>query len=361
MHTDWSTDRPTTWPADSRPVRLALIGAGVFARDAHLPSLLRRPDRFEIAAVYSRSAESAQALARAIPYPVAQFTDLDALLARPDIEAVDIVLPIPVMPTVIAQALAAGKHVLSEKPIAPTVAAGRALLAQSAHRSQPQSLLPVWMVGENWRYEEAFRRAAQLVHERTIGAPVTCSWAIHSPMTPSSKYYHTAWRRDSSIPGGLLLDGGVHHAAILRLILGEIVEVRAVARQVSPDLHPLDTLSASLRFASGALGNYLVTYATAAPWPAALHIAGSSGALRVLRDRIELIRNGATETIACTGFDGVEKELLAFAEAIRTGAPHLNPPEEALADLAVIEAMLIAASTGEAVNPTELGAVRPSR
>jgi predicted dehydrogenase len=227
MSTDWSTDQPTAWPADSRPVRLALIGAGVFARDAHLPSLLRRPDHFEIAAVYSRSTESAQALAQAIPYPVAQYTDLDALLARPDIEAVDIVLPIAAMPAIVAQALAAGKHVLSEKPIAPTVAAGRALLAQSAHRSQPQGLLPVWMVGENWRYEEAFRRAAQLVHEGTIGSVVTCSWAVHSPMTPSSKYYHTAWRRDSSIPGGLLLDGGVHHAAILRLILGEIVEVRA--------------------------------------------------------------------------------------------------------------------------------------
>ena len=90
------------------PIRLAIIGAGIFARDAHVPSLLRHPDRFEIVAIYSRTESSARSLAAHIPYPVEIFTDLDALLSRPDIEAVEILLPINGLPDAIRKSLDAG-------------------------------------------------------------------------------------------------------------------------------------------------------------------------------------------------------------------------------------------------------------
>jgi predicted dehydrogenase len=332
----------------SEPIlRLALVGAGVFARDAHVPSLLRHPDRFRIAAVYSRTQATAASLAQVIPYPVPLFTDLDALLAQPEVDAVDILLPIAVAPDAIRRSLAAGKHVISEKPIAPDTATARRLLADYAHHPQT-----VWMVGENWRYEAAFLTAADLVREGAIGAPLTCHWAIYSPVTSQSKYYHTRWRRDSSFPGGFVLDGGVHHMATLRLILGEITEVTATARQVYRDLPPLDTLAATLRFANGCLGTYLATYATGAPWPPHLYIAGERGSLRVQRREVEIARGGKTDRIECAGFDGVEKELLAFAQSIRTGAPHLNTPEQALADLAVMEAIL--ASAARSGRPTQV-------
>ena len=76
------------------------------------------------------------------------------------------------------------------------------------------------------------------------------------------------------------------------------------------------------------------------PWAPALHIAGDGGALRIERGRIDLTRSGATETIACAARDGLDNELAAFADAIQRGLPHRNSPEEALADLAVVEQML---------------------
>ncbi len=328
------------------PLRLALIGAGVFVRDAHLPSLLRHPDRFRIAAIYSRTQATAETLGQAIPYPVPRFTDLDALLAQPDVDAVDVVLPIAVMPDVMHRVLAAGKHLISEKPIAPDTTTARRLLADYAHHPQT-----VWMVGENWRYEAAFLRAAELVADGVIGTPLTCHWAIFSPVTPQSKYYHTLWRRNSSFPGGFLLDGGVHHIATLRLILGEITEVTAAARLVRDDLPPLDTLATTLRFANGCLGTYLASYATAAPWPPHLHIVGSGGSLRVQRREVEVTRDGKTERFECDGFNGVEQELIAFAESVQTGAPHRNTPAAALADLAVMEAILTSAANGNSPTP----------
>jgi predicted dehydrogenase len=336
----------TSQAAGDHPVRLALVGAGIFARDAHVPSLLRLGDLFEIVAIYSRSEATAAGLAAQIPYPVEVTTDLDALLARGDVEALDVMLPITVAPAVLEQALASGKAVLSEKPIGPDVATGLRLM--EFHALHPSTL---WMVGENWRYEAAFLQAAELIRSGAIGEPLTCHWAVYTPITAKSKYYNSAWRRDSTLAGGFLLDGGVHHVAALRLILGEIAEVTATAAQRSPELPPVDTLAATLRFENGVLGGYVATYATAAPWPPQLYIAGREGTLRVQRREIELTADDATQTLTTEGYNGVEVELKAFAQTIRQGQPHRNPPVEALQDLAVLEAMLESAATGRAVRP----------
>lgn len=335
--------------ADNHPIPLALIGAGVFMRSVHLPALLRLEQAFRIVAVWSRTRDSAATLAGMIPYPVEVVTDLDALLAREDVAAVDIALPIQVMPDVVARALAAGKHVVSEKPIAPDVMAGRKLL--NLHRARPDQ---VWMVAENWRYEAAFVRAAELVQAGAIGRPIACQWTILTPMTPQNRYYHTAWRRAGDYPGGFLLDGGVHHVAALRLILGEIGMVSAVATQVSPDLPPLDTLSATFHFAGGALGSYLVSYAADAPWKNYLLITGNEGALRVKRGVVELARSEEVERIDCPIYNGVEDELAAFAQAVQTGTSHRNTPVEALRDVAVVEALLLAADAGVSVAPARV-------
>ncbi|HXV43829.1 MAG TPA: Gfo/Idh/MocA family oxidoreductase, partial [Anaerolineae bacterium] len=185
---------------NTEPVRLALIGAGIFARDVHVPALLELENIFEIVAIYSRSQTSAVALAEKLPGQVEAVTDLPALLARDDIEAVNIILPIDVMPGIIEMALRSGKHVISEKPLAPNVATGRELL--SIHAQQPGQ---VWMVGENWRYEEAFEQAAAIVHSGEIGRPLLCHWVVYNPINPDNKYYHTPWRRSGDFPGGFLL------------------------------------------------------------------------------------------------------------------------------------------------------------
>src|SRR5271165_6613060 len=106
------------------PIHLAIVGAGIFARDSHWPALQALSDRFTIAAICSRSAASAEKLAALIPYPVAVVTDYAALLARSDVDAVDLVVPIETLAGYIEAALAAGKHIISEKPATSDVATG---------------------------------------------------------------------------------------------------------------------------------------------------------------------------------------------------------------------------------------------
>jgi predicted dehydrogenase len=296
-------------------------------------------DTFQIVAVHSRTRAKAEALAELVNAEVVD--DYAALLARKDIEAVNLVLPIHTLPGAVKQALDAGKHVISEKPAAPDVITGRDLIAY--HARYPNQ---VWMVAENWRYETAFARAAEIVQSGEIGQLVTCHWMLHAGLNESNKYYHTAWRRDNSFPGGFLLDGGVHHIAALRLILGEIAAVSAVTRQVRADLPPADTLSSALVFENGLTGVYNITYAQESPWLGLLNVIGDQGALCVLPGEIEIVAGGVSRT-EHTDREGVENELAAFAAAIREGLPHRNTPVQGAQDVAVIEAMLRSAETGK--------------
>jgi predicted dehydrogenase len=250
-------------------------------------------------------------------------------------------LPIDVQPAVVAQALAAGKHVVSEKPIAPDVAAGRELIAlQSRHAG------PVWMVAENWRYDEAHEQAAALVQDGAIGRVLAVHLAQHASHSPGEKYYDTAWRRSDAFPGGYLLDAGVHYVAVLRMIAGEITAVSAQVALLRSDLPPADSLAATLHFAGGALGVYYTGFAAASPWSAPLTVVGEQGSLRVAQNRVEMVdAAGSVATFPCRAYRGVYRELKAFAAAIRQGQPHRNSPQEGLRDVAVIEGMLEAART----------------
>ena len=133
----------------------------------------------------------------------------------------------------------------------------------------------------------------------------------------------------------------MHLVAALRMLLGEIAQVTATTALFAADLPPVDSVAAALRFESGVIGSLVVSYAAASPWSAPLTIVGEQGSLRVQRGRIEVAgADGRVDVIECDKLNGVQRELLAFAQAIRHGTPHRNLPEEALRDLEVIEQMV---------------------
>lgn len=326
----------------AEPIRLALVGTGLFAQDAHLPAIKALGNRYEIVAIYSRSRANAEALAARVDGSPTLYTDLDALLRQHDVEAVDLILPIEVLPDAVEKSLKAGKHVISEKPITPDVATGRRLIQTYTREYADQ----VWMVAENWRYEDAFRRAGEIVSSGEIGAVVVVQWTLLLPTLPGNKYYGTNWRRSGTFPGGFLLDGGVHHVAALRQVVGEIASVSAQVRQARPDLPPADTLSAALQFENGVIGDYTVTYAAGAPFPTYLTVVGENGVIRVNRGVVEVSVGEKVRSEDLSACKNVNGELAAFADTIREGKPHRNPPIEALRDVAVIEAMLKSAQNG---------------
>mgnify|MGYP000091252413 CR=1 FL=1 len=328
------------------PIRIGLIGAGIYMRDTHAPAYRLLSHQFEVVAIYSRTHEPAARLAATFDSNPFATTDLDRLLRRDDIEAVDIALPIEHMPRVVEAALRAGKHVISEKPAAPDLLEGRRLTAVAA-----QFPSQTWMVAENWRYEAAYNIGHSLLAEGIIGTPLFVTWTVTTRMDSSNPYYGTEWRRSPQFQGGYLYDVGVHHAAALRGVVGEIAQVSAHMKQMRPDLPPADTLSAVLTFESGILGSYACTFAPNATLPPFLTILGSDGTLKIDRPQIEVVKGQDVERrqVWDTSPRAIVTLLQDFAAVIhREKANDRGSVVEALRDIAVMEALFRSAASGKA-------------
>ncbi len=326
------------------PIRIGLIGAGIYMRDVHAPAYRLLNQHYEVAAVYSRTYEAAARLAATFDNAPDATADLAALLERQDIDAVDIALPIEHMPKVIEAALRAGKHVVSEKPAAPDLVEGRRLASIAAQYPRQ-----TWMVAENWRYEAAFNLARTLIDEKRIGTPVFISWTISIRMDENSPYYATEWRRNPQYQGGYLLDVGVHHVAALRTIAGEIAQVSAHMTQVRPDIPPADSLAAAIVFESGLLASYACTFAANAPLPPCMIMLGTDGAIKVDRSQIEIVRGQDVERqpLWDTQPRSIVTLLQDFAAVVRGEKQHeRGTPAQALRDIAVMEALFRSAASG---------------
>ena len=188
----------------TRPINIALIGAGLFAREQHIPALKKLAHQFTVVAVYTRSETTASKVRDTLGSDVDIYTHLQPILQRDDIEAVDIVLPIHVIPNVVELALAAGKHVISEKPLAPDTA-----IAQSLIDCKRQHPTQVWMLAENWRFAPSILKAKSTIKSGVLGNPLLANWALHVDMSEQCEYFHTDWRKDGSFPGGYILDAGI--------------------------------------------------------------------------------------------------------------------------------------------------------
>ncbi|KAI0265360.1 oxidoreductase family protein [Gloeopeniophorella convolvens] len=361
----------------------AILGAGIFAKEAYLPIIAQLGASIPaLKAVYSRSEKSAHDFAAAVQAQLGlsappavhhdaggPSADLDALLARADISAILVILPISTQPDIVRRALRAGKHVLSEKPVAPDVAGAIALIREYEATYRPQGL--VWRVAENWEFEPVYQAAAAAVREGKIGKVVFFKVSIFNAVDKSSKWYKTPWRTVPDYQGGFLvtLTSAQHYAAGLRVILpSEITHLVGFASLNKDYLAPHDTITATIKTADGAHG--LVEFTFAAPGGDyraragnGYVITGDAGYITI-RDFGE---GGWRLTVASVSDKGektaeevtdfnpprsIELELRSFFHAIAGQDDQAQNPRSALKDVAFIQAGLN--SNGQLVDLVEL-------
>jgi predicted dehydrogenase len=116
----------------------------------------------------------------------------------------------------------------------------------------------------------------------------------------------------------------------------------------------VDTVAASLRFESGLIGTYTSTYSTGSPWKPMLYVVGDKGAMRLHRGEIELTVGDTTSHLPTANEQSIHDELADCARLVREGGENRSSPQDALQDVAVIEALLQSAQTGNAVTPTNV-------
>jgi predicted dehydrogenase len=263
------------------------------------------PLRPRLAAICGRDEAATRAAAGRLGWAAAE-TDWRALIARDDVQLVDIVAPGNLHAPIAIAALQAGKHVLCEKPLANKLAEAAAMAA-AADAAFPQGARA--MVGFNYRRVPAIALARRLVEAGRIGtvrhvrAVYLQDWLVDpdSPLT---------WRLQAEQAGsGALGDLGAHVVDLARFLTGdEIVGVSALSATFI-DQRPLpagsgdgdaeggasgtgrvtvdDAVVLSARFGSGALGSFEATrYAAGRKNALRIELNGSAGSLAFDLERL---------------------------------------------------------------------------
>ncbi len=251
----------------SRKIRVGIIGAGRIAAMVHVPSFLLCHERCEIVAVASRTEERARAFAATWSIPRVH-PDWPSLLADPEVDAVVVCPPSGLTTTVARAAIAAGKHVLCEKPLGLGYAEARELA--DAVEGSPR----VHMVAFTFRFVPALRYLKRLVCEGHFGEIRHWRMSYFSdfmldPKTP------IAWRNQRAQAGaGILADMGSHGIDFARYLLGDVTAVSGVSRlyvrerpsRTGGGTLPVDADDAcafAVEFAGGAIGTFDLNRAVA--------------------------------------------------------------------------------------------------
>jgi xylose dehydrogenase (NAD/NADP) len=323
------------------PVRWGILSTA--AINEKLLAGARRSGEVEILAVASRDHRRASDFAARHGIPRSHL-DYESLLADPDVEAVYIPLPNALHHPWTMRALAAGKHVLCEKPYSrrPEEVADAFDAAEGAGLVLSEAYM--------YRYNPQIVRLAELVRDGAIGELRTISAAFTHPCQDPDDV-----RLSAELDGGGLMDVGCYCVSASRLLAGEPEAVTA-QQDVGPggvDVRMAGTLS----FAGGVLAHFDCGFHV--PDRSSLEVVGSTAVIRVsdpwhcAEPGLELTRlDGSVESIEVAVASSYQLELERVGNAIRgNGGPAPLGREDALGQARAIAALYRAAESGAAVRP----------
>ncbi|WP_225048293.1 Gfo/Idh/MocA family protein [Lacticaseibacillus kribbianus] len=281
-----------------------------------------------------------------------------ALIADPAIDAVIIATPHYFHPLIAAEALAAGKHVLSEKPAGVyTQAVQRTLDVAAQHPELTYALM------YNQRMNPAYQKARALVQDGTLGELRRTNWIITDWYRSQSYYNSGGWRATwAGEGGGVLLNQDPHQLDLWQWICGMPSRVMGFTYNGKRrDVEVETEATAYVEYENGATGVF-VTTTTETPGTNRFEIVGSRGKLVIEDQRLRLWLNAQDEAdfnrtyqggfgqpdcrevpvdTVFDGDSGHQKIVKNFVSHILDGAPLMSPAAEGLRGLSISNAIYL--------------------
>ncbi len=326
-------------------VGVGLVGVGRWGR--RLGAALRRAEGVRLVSCTSRSEEARSAAARELRCGVAE--SLEAMLDDPAVEAVVVATPNDLHEAVCVAAAERGLHVFVEKPIASDEAAAGRIV--DACRAAGVTL----QVGHAFRRLGSSRAVGRLLRSGALGEVVLAEATFALPGAFASGGWRASRR---SLPGGPMMQLGIHHVDTLISWLGPVAAVRGSLGHVAADADIDDVAVAVLEHASGARSVVATSYVS--PKAYALRLYGTHANLE-LRTAMEvwpqaermdhattltLDRGGETRRVPFEVRDMVVDELAEFGRCVRHGSAPETGGAEGLAALRVVRSLVEAADDG---------------
>jgi myo-inositol 2-dehydrogenase/D-chiro-inositol 1-dehydrogenase len=298
-----------------RRLEVAVIGCGDIAVSQHLPAL-GRDERFDVVAVTDTVRERAERAAAQFSVPHVVDDVEQALALEPD--AVVIATPPHVSPLVAGESLAAGAHVLCEKPIAVTLEAADELVEQVKATDR------IFQVGFKNRFSPLTQGLRRLVADGRLGEPLLIRIGAFDEAYRPADELHTNRIRGFLDHGPPIVHDGAHAADLLNWLLGPPTVVSATAHRSRPSFPAPNYHCAAIEYADGSLAKLEVGWWFPHMLAGEVHVYGPGGVAdlsrpgRYLRfhDGQELQEERSKEDWQTVCFRG---QLDAFHEAIEGG------------------------------------------
>ena len=335
-------------------LRFALFGAGFWAR-FQLAAWRELPG-VECVAIYNRTRDKAEKLAREFGVP-AVYDDAAQLLAREQLDFVDLCTFPPTLPAMVRLVAARGLPVISQKPMAPSLA-----IAEENLRVCRAARVP-YFVHENWRWQAQLRELKTVLAGGLIGAPFRARITMVSGFPVFGNEPHL-----KDLEEFILTDMGTHVLDLARFYFGEARSVYCQTHRVNPDIKGEDV--ATVVLAMG--GSTTVTVELGYPqhhlehecFPQTLvFIEGAKGSVEITPDfwlRVTTSHGTYARRVppvhyawADPSYDVVHASIVAcnanFLAALRGEGPAETTAEDNLQTLRLVYAAYDSARSGRAV------------
>lgn len=259
-------------PITDRKIRFAIVGCGRIAKN-HFAALKQHADRAELVAVCDidpKALDEAVALTGAKP-----FASLAQLLASSDADVIVLTTPSGLHPTQTIEIAAAGRHVMTEKPMATRWHDGLAMV-----KACDDARVRLFVVKQN-RRNATLQLLKSAVQKNRFGRIYMVN--INVFWTRPQEYYDSAaWRGTWEFDGGAFMNQASHYVDLLDWLIGPIESIQAYTGTLARNIEVEDTGVLSVKWRSGALGSMNVTMLT---YPRNLEgsitIIGEKGTVRV--------------------------------------------------------------------------------
>ena len=317
-------------------MQIGVLGAARIAPPALIKPAKANPD-VVVAAVAARDVSRARAFAA--KHGIARVHDsYEALLADPDLDAIYNPLPNGLHGKWTRAALAAGKHVLCEKPFTANAAEAREIAGVAAQSDR------VVMEAFHYRYHPMALRIEEIIASGELGKLERVEAALCFPLPKFSDI-----RYNYSLAGGATMDAGCYPVHMVRTFGGSTPEVvSAHAKLHDPQIDR--AMTAELRFAGGHTGRIRCSMWSTRLLDLSAHVVGDHGELRALNPTMPQIyhrlsvRSAAGKRVEhFSRRASYAYQLDAFVAAVLRGEPVKTTPEDAIENMSVVDAIYRAA------------------
>ena len=327
------------------PLCVACIGMGWWS-DV-LADAVKRSGKLKIVACYTRSEEKRQVFAK--KYGCRAAPSYEAVLTDAEVEAIINTTPNEVHLATTRMAAEAGKHIFLDKPIANSVSDGRKITECCKQAGV------VLAMGYQRRRESHFRWVKRQIDAGVFGKLVNAEANISRDRL--GQFDLRSWRSTAAgMPGGVMLQIGIHYADVLDYLIGPIKAVSGhFVRLVLPGDNP-DVASLIFEHENGALSTLNASYASASEYYLMNIYGKTATAYYDLHHGLSLLKQGEKKAVAvpCEKNDTFVEELEEFAAAVRGGPKPEVGGHYATTSLAVVRAGILSERERRRVEVAEI-------